>query len=146
MSRGLRVQAAVMFEPAAWDGLSRLVDELRDGGGLRTSRNALLTAVLANALPSDELGALDLVGRHDLELADRGGDVRRVQHTVRLPEALLHPLDRLGRAVRAQGFEGGRSAIVNAVLELRGPKSAEEAEHLVHSARRARAAAVIRAA
>jgi metal-responsive CopG/Arc/MetJ family transcriptional regulator len=132
-----------MFEPDTWKRLSELVDELREMRGVRSSRNALLISVLADGLPSDEDAALDLVGRHDLELADRGGYVRRRQHTVKLPELLLEPLDRLGRAARAHGFAGGRSAIINAILALRGPKSVEEAERLVNRARRARAAAVV---
>jgi hypothetical protein len=135
-----------MFEPDAWERLSELVGELREGRGVRSSCNALLVAVLADGLPADEQAALDLVGRHDLELADRGGDVRRRQHTVRLPEGLLEALDRHGRVVKAHGFDGGRSAIINAILALRGPKSVEEADRLVHRVRRARAAAVVQAA
>ncbi len=48
MSEGPRSQASVMFEPETWKGLSDLVDALREERCVRSSRNALLVAVLAD--------------------------------------------------------------------------------------------------
>lgn len=146
LAQAPRAQVAVMFEGEIWEGLTALVKELREQRQLRASRNALLVAVLVRGLPGDERAALDLVGRHDLELSDHGGTARRKQHTVRLPEPLIERLDRLGDGVRAAGFNGGRSALVNAIVALRGAADVEAGAALLQASRRARAAAVIQAA
>ncbi len=143
---GPRAPVAVMFEPQIWTALVGCVDELREEQAVRSSANALLVAVLATQLPERVEEALDLIGRHELELADRGAEPRREQHTVRLPSPLTGRLDRLARGVREAGFDGGRSALVNAVLALRLPSNSEQAATALQGPRRARAAAVIRAA
>jgi len=146
MAQAPKAQVAVMFEAEVWEALTATVKELRDQRQVRASRNALLVALLVRGLPGDERAALDLVGRHDLELSDRGMTARRKQHTVRLPEPLIEGLDRLGDSVRAAGFEGGRSALINAIVALRGVPDAEAGAALLQAARRARAAAVVQAA
>ncbi len=146
MALAPKAQVGVMFEAEVWEGLTAIVNELRDQRKVRASRNALLIALLVRGLPVDERAALDLVGRYDLELSDRHITARRKQHTVRLPEPLIEGLDRLGESVRAAGFEGGRSALINAIVALRGAADAEAGAALLQAARRARAAAVIQAA
>ena len=146
MAQASKAQVAVMFEAEVWEALTATVKELRDQHQVRASRNALLVALLVRGLPGDERAALDLVGRHDLELSDRGMTARRKQHTVRLPEPLIEGLDRLGDSVRAAGFEGGRSALINAIVALRGVPDAEAGAALLQAARLAGAAAVVQAA
>jgi len=146
MAQAPKAQVGVMFEADLWERLTATVREIRDQGQVRASRNALLIALLVRGLPGDERAALDLVGRYELELTDRGITARRKQHTVRLPDPLIEGLDRLGESVRAAGFEGGRSALINAIVALCGVADAEAGAALLQAARRARAAAVVQAA
>lgn len=146
LAQAPKAQVAVMFEAEVWESLTTTTKELRERRQLRASRNALLVALLVRGLPVDERAALDLVGRHDLELSDRDVSARRKQHTVRLPEPLIESLDRLGESIRAAGFQGGRSALINAVVALNGVPDAEAGAALLQAARRARAAAVVQAA
>jgi len=85
MAQAPKAQVAVMFEAEVWEALTATVKELRDQRQVRASRNALLVALLVRGLPGDERAALDLVGRHDLELSDRGTTAQRKPHHVRLP-------------------------------------------------------------
>jgi len=143
---GVRDSVAIMFDPDVWAHLETLSTCLRDERGVRLSVNALLALVLADRLPKDPDQALDLVGRRELELADRGPTPRREQHTVRFPRGLLDRYSSFGAAAKRQGFQGARSAVVNAVVALRGPADVEQAAALEQSARRAHAATAVRAA
>lgn len=140
---GPRSAVAVMFDPDLWIKLAELVAELR-AEGVPLSINALLVLTLAEGLPVDDAAVLDVVGRRELALCERGSLSKPEERTVRLPRCLLEPYTTLGKTAAAHGFRGARSAVVNAVVEIAGPQTPAEARALETRARRARSLAVIR--
>jgi len=139
---GKSEQVAVRLDDDLWARVVELAEGVNARGGHRASTTAVLATALAFACPEGEVEALDLVARRELELTDRR-QVGRSEHNVRLPAQLRRRLDELAKAVRAAGFPGGRSALVNAILALRAPADAQAAAEQLDRLRRARAAAFV---
>ena len=141
---GKSEQVAVRLDDELWTRIVELAEGVNARGGHRASAAAVLAAALAFGCPEGEVEALSLVARRELELADPRRQVGRSEHNVRLPAQLRRRLDELAKAVRAAGFAGGRSALVNAALAVTGPVDAREAAEQLDGVRRARAAAFLR--
>jgi len=143
---GTTEQMAVRLDDEVWTMVVELAGGVKARGGYRVSTTTVVATTLAFACPAGDAEALDLVARHELELTQGPGGRERSEHNVRLPRRLRRRLDELAKSVRAAGFAGGRSALVNAVLARRAPVDAQAAAEQLDQLRRARAAAFVQPA